>query len=126
MLNETSDNVEISHMAIKPPPFWKHNPALCDLVLIPPENGKYKVLKKRLIEMHSESEASKIRTLLQGLELGDQRPLQLLTRMRSLVGDNAGEPLLKSLWLGRLPNGKQIILVALNWNLDQLATDCCR
>ncbi|GFS87099.1 retrovirus-related Pol polyprotein from transposon 297 [Trichonephila clavipes] len=80
-----------SHVAVKPPPFWKHNPALwfvrleaqfdlakilndttkfnyvlsavesdilnsvSDLVLKPPENGKYEVLKKRLIEVHSES-----------------------------------------------------------------------
>ncbi|GFU50408.1 retrovirus-related Pol polyprotein from transposon 297 [Trichonephila clavipes] len=42
--------------------------------------------------------------------------------MRSFAGDNVGEPLLKSLWLGRLPNGTQTILAALNENLDQLAT----
>ncbi|GFT79455.1 transposon Ty3-I Gag-Pol polyprotein [Nephila pilipes] len=42
--------------------------------------------------------------------------------MRSLAGDNLGEPLLKSLWLGRLPNLTQTILAALNENLDQLAT----
>ncbi|GFV92952.1 uncharacterized protein TNCV_1693451 [Trichonephila clavipes] len=42
--------------------------------------------------------------------------------MRSLAGDNVGEPLLKSLWLGRLPNGTQTILAALNESLDQLAT----
>ncbi|GFW83532.1 hypothetical protein TNCV_4590331 [Trichonephila clavipes] len=41
--------------------------------------------------------------------------------MRSLAGDNVGEPLLKSLWLGRLPNGTQIILAAFNEILDQLA-----
>ncbi|GFV20564.1 uncharacterized protein TNCV_776101 [Trichonephila clavipes] len=121
MPNECDSN-QISHVAVKPPPFWKHNPALCDLVLTPPENGKYETLKKRLIKVHSESEDSKIRTLLQGLELGDQRPSQLLTRIRSLVGDNVGEPLLKSLRLGRLPNGTQTILAALNENLDQLAT----
>ncbi|GFS64675.1 transposon Ty3-I Gag-Pol polyprotein [Nephila pilipes] len=96
--------------------------SVSDLVLKPPENGKYEVLKKRLIEVHSESEASKIRTLLQGLELGDQRPSQLLTRLRSLAGDNVGEPLLKSLWLGLVANGTQTILAALNENLDQLAT----
>ncbi|GFT96877.1 uncharacterized protein TNCV_1934301 [Trichonephila clavipes] len=96
--------------------------SVSDLVLKPPENKKYEALKKRLIEVHSESEDSKIRTLLQGLELGDQRPSQLLTRMRSLTGDNVGEPLLKSLWLGRLPNGTQPILAALNENLNQLAT----
>ncbi|GFT13552.1 uncharacterized protein TNCV_3830331 [Trichonephila clavipes] len=96
--------------------------SVSDLVLKLPENGKYEALKKRLIEVHSESEESKIRTLLQVLELGDLRPSQLLTRMRSLAGDNDGEPLLKSLWLGRLPNGTQTILAALNENLDQLAT----
>ncbi|GFV48742.1 uncharacterized protein TNCV_625291 [Trichonephila clavipes] len=109
MPNECDSN-QISHVAVKPPPFWKHNPALwfvrleaqfdlakilndatkfnyvlsavesdisnsvSDLVLKPPENGKYEALKKRLIEVHSESEDSKVRTLLQGLELGDQRP----------------------------------------------------
>ncbi|GFS49503.1 transposon Ty3-I Gag-Pol polyprotein [Nephila pilipes] len=96
--------------------------SVSDLVLKPPENGKYEVLKKRLIEVLSESEDSKIRTLLQGLELGDQRPSQLLTQMRSLAGDNVGEPFLKSLWLGRLPNGTQTIIATLNENLDQLAT----
>ncbi|GFU40358.1 uncharacterized protein TNCV_4255391 [Trichonephila clavipes] len=96
--------------------------SVSDLVLKLPENGKYEALKKRLIEVHSEREDSKIRILLHGLELGDQRPSQLLTRMRSLAGDNVGEPLLKSLWLGRMPNGTQTILAALNENLDQLAT----
>ncbi|GFV88659.1 hypothetical protein TNCV_1593791 [Trichonephila clavipes] len=43
-------------------------------------------------------------------------------RMRCLVADNVGEPLLKSLWLGRLPNGTPTILAALNENIDQLAT----
>ncbi|GFT39080.1 hypothetical protein NPIL_90941 [Nephila pilipes] len=42
--------------------------------------------------------------------------------MRSLAGDNVGETLLKSLWLGCLPNGTQTILAALNENLDRLAT----
>ncbi|GFS97434.1 transposon Ty3-I Gag-Pol polyprotein [Trichonephila clavipes] len=121
MPNEWDSN-QISHVAVKPPPFWKHNPAPCDLVLKPPENGKYEALIKHLFEVHSESEDSKIRTLLQGLELGDQRPSHLLTRMRSITGDNVGEPLLKSLWLGCLPNGTQTILAALNENLDQLAT----
>ncbi|GFT00415.1 uncharacterized protein TNCV_1981561 [Trichonephila clavipes] len=157
MPNECDSN-QISHVAVKPPPFWKHNPALwfvrleaqfdlakilndttkfnyvlsavesdilnsvSDLVLRPPENGKYEALKKRLIEVHSESEDSKIRILFHGLELGDQRPSQLLTCMCSLTGDKVGEPLLKSLWLGSLPNGTQTILAALNENLDQLAT----
>ncbi|GFQ63984.1 uncharacterized protein TNCT_681781 [Trichonephila clavata] len=69
---------------------------VCDIILKPPDADKYSTLKNRLIELHSESEASKIRTLLQGLELGDQRPSQLLARMKALAGDTVGEPLLKS------------------------------
>ncbi|GBM98878.1 Transposon Ty3-I Gag-Pol polyprotein, partial [Araneus ventricosus] len=96
--------------------------SVSDIILRPLDIDKYTILKKRLIELHSESEASKIRTLLQGLELGDQRPSQLLTRMRALAGDTVGEPLLKSLWMGRLPNSTQTILAALSEDLAGLAT----
>lgn len=95
--------------------------SVSDIILKPPETEKYKTLKEKLIDLHSESEASKIRTLLQGLELGDQRPSQLLTRMRTLAGDTVGDPLLKSLWLNRLPSGTQTILAALNEDLTGLA-----
>lgn len=150
-------NNQISHVAVKPPPFWKTNPTLwfvrleaqfslaqitaettkfnhvvaaidadvltsvSDILVHPPVERPYETLKQRLIDSHSESESSRIRTLLQGLELGDQRPSQLLTRMRALGGENVGEPLLKSLWLGRLPGNTQSILAALNENLTQLA-----
>lgn len=95
--------------------------SVCDIILRPPENDKYVALKTRLIEIHSESEASKIRTLLQGLELGDQLPSQLLTRIRGLVGEAVGELLLKSLWLGRHPSNTQTILAALSEDLTGLA-----
>ncbi|GBM53142.1 hypothetical protein AVEN_90396-1 [Araneus ventricosus] len=80
-----------------------------DIILRPSDIDEYAILTKCLIELHSESETSKIRILLQGLELGDQSPFQLLTRMRALAGDTVGEPLLKSLWIGRLPNSTQTI-----------------
>ncbi|KFM69797.1 hypothetical protein X975_25859, partial [Stegodyphus mimosarum] len=73
-----------------------------DLILKPPDCDKYSKLKQRLIEIYSESESSKIRTLLQGLELGDQRPSYLLSRMRDLAGSHFSDDLLKSLWLSRL------------------------
>lgn len=95
--------------------------SVSDLILKPPAEKKYEALKQRLIDLHSESQESKIRTLLQGLELGDQRPSQLLTRMRALAGETVGEPLLKSLWLSRLPPHTQSILAALNETLPQLA-----
>ncbi|XP_071038418.1 uncharacterized protein, partial [Parasteatoda tepidariorum] len=92
-----------------------------DLVLNPPAANKYTALKNRLISIFSESEASKIRTLLQGLELGDQRPSYLLARMRELAESHLSENILKSLWLARLPQNIQAILAASNENLTQLA-----
>lgn len=96
--------------------------SVLDLILKPPADNKYLAIKSRLIEIHSESEESKIRKLLQGLEIGDQRPSQLLTRMRSLAGTNVSDPLLKSLWISRLPSTTQSVLTALNDDLQQLAT----
>ncbi|GFW10444.1 retrovirus-related Pol polyprotein from transposon 297 [Trichonephila clavipes] len=111
MPNECDSN-QISHVAVKPSPFWKHNPALWFVRL----EAKFDLAKIL-------NDTTKFNYVLSaGLELGDQRPSQLLTRMRSFAGDNVGEPLLKSLWLGRLPNGTLTILAALNENLDQLAT----
>ncbi|XP_054720158.1 LOW QUALITY PROTEIN: uncharacterized protein LOC129229806 [Uloborus diversus] len=96
--------------------------SVSDIIVRPPDTNRYETVKKRLIDLHSESEFSKIRTLLQGLELGDQRPSQLLMRMRTLGGDSVGEPLVKSLWLGRLPSGIQSLLAVLNEDLTQLAS----
>lgn len=94
---------------------------MSDLLDTPPTDTPYAVLKNRLIESHSESEESRIRTLLQGVELGDSRPSHLLTRMRSLAGSSVGEPLLKSLWLARLPMTTRSIVGALSEDLSKLA-----
>lgn len=149
---------QVSHVGVKPPPFWKTNPSLwflrleaqfslakitcettkfnhvvaaidadilttvSDIVCNPPVDQPYEKLKKQLIESHSESEESRIRTLLRGVELGDFRPSQLLARMRNLAGSTVGEPLLKSLWLARLPPTTRSIVGALSDALPQLAT----
>lgn len=95
--------------------------SVSDIIVNPPEEQPYEALKKRLIESHSESEESKIRTLLQGVELGDSRPSHLLARMRALAGDAVGEALLKSLWLARLPTTTRSIVGALSDGLSKLA-----
>lgn len=156
-LPNDSPTEQISRVAVKPPPFWKNNPALwfiqlesqfaladikedltkynyvvaaidsealnsvSDIILNPPAENKYDCLKNRLIDVHSESESAKLQKLLQGLDLGDQRPSQLLTRMRALAGKNVGETLLKSLWLNRLSTSTQTVLAALNDDLSVLA-----
>ncbi|GBM47321.1 hypothetical protein AVEN_7769-1 [Araneus ventricosus] len=42
-----------------------------DIVITPPERDKYAMLKKRIIETYSVSDVSKLRTLLQGIVLGN-------------------------------------------------------
>lgn len=95
--------------------------SVSDMVMAPPDTNPYQALKKRLIDSHSESEESRIRTLLRGVELGDMRPSQLLSRMRALAGSTVGETLLKSLWLSRLPTTTRSIVGASNDELPQLA-----
>lgn len=92
-----------------------------DIVISPPEREKYTTLKKRITEMFSVSDSSKLRTLLQGIELGDQRPSMLLKRMRELAGKHFSDDLLKSLWLDRLPENVKLVLVASNEELSSLA-----
>lgn len=92
-----------------------------DLVINPPEKDRYSILKNRLIETYAESDSSKLRTLLQGIELGDQRPSILLKRMRDLAGKHFSEDLLKSLWLDRLPANVKLVLVASNEELNNLS-----
>ncbi|GBN62894.1 hypothetical protein AVEN_145783-1 [Araneus ventricosus] len=129
--DSVSDDATIAGVGVKLPPFWKANLALWFVQLeaqfalagITVDDTKF---NHAISAVDSEilnsvkSEASKILALLQGLELGDQRPSQLLTRMRALASDTVGEQLLKSLWMGRLPNSTQTILAALSEDLAGL------
>ncbi|XP_035205011.1 uncharacterized protein LOC118179964 [Stegodyphus dumicola] len=92
-----------------------------EIVLKPPSDNKYEELKNKLISVYEESENTKLKQLLQDLQLGDMRPSQLLSKMQELAGDNFKSNVLQSLWLNRLPNNIQAILASSNENLPQLA-----
>jgi hypothetical protein len=57
-----------------------------ELILDPPAVEKYAKLKERLIKEFSDSETKKLNTLLQTIELGDQKPSHLLREMKKLAG----------------------------------------
>lgn len=59
--------------------------SMSDIIVNPSVNKPYEALKKNLSGSHLESEESRIRTLLQGVEIGDFRPSQLLARMHNLA-----------------------------------------
>ncbi|XP_023210819.1 uncharacterized protein LOC111613714 [Centruroides sculpturatus] len=117
--NITVDDTKFKHVVAAIEPEILNS--VQDLILNPPDQNKFSTLKARLIDVYSESETSKIRTLLQGLELGDQRPSFLLSRMRDLAGNHFSEDLLQSLWLSRLPHNVQAILAASKEKLQQQA-----
>lgn len=52
-----------------------------------PSNAPYEDLKTRLISTYAESEHKRIQQLLEGKQLGDEKPSQLLRQMTQLAGD---------------------------------------
>ena len=57
-----------------------------DLLLTPPTDRPYEVLKEQLIRRTSESEQRRLQMLLTEEELGDRKLSQLLRKMRQLLG----------------------------------------
>ncbi|XP_073946941.1 uncharacterized protein [Choristoneura fumiferana] len=60
--------------------------AVSDILLKPPSTGKYAALKQRLIATFEESTDQQLKRLLTEMELGEQKPTQLMRRMLDLSG----------------------------------------
>ncbi|XP_060806886.1 uncharacterized protein LOC132903236 [Amyelois transitella] len=94
-----------------------------DIICNPPSAGKYQALKKRLLSVYEESESKQFQKLLGGLELGEQKPSQLLRVMRDLSGTKVADDALKVLWMGHLPSQVRAVLsVSTESSLDTMAT----
>lgn len=95
---------------------------IADILKNPPEVGRYKALKERLIAVYEESSTRKYQKLNNGLPLGDQKPSQLLRQMRELACGMLTDAGLKVEWLKQLPAHIRTILSAkVNDSLDTLA-----
>ncbi|GIY74284.1 retrovirus-related Pol polyprotein from transposon 297 [Caerostris extrusa] len=53
-----------------------------DIILNPPADVPFPALRKRLCAQYTDSEAQRLRDLISGMQLGDQRPSRLLLEMR--------------------------------------------
>ncbi|CAB0013452.1 unnamed protein product [Nesidiocoris tenuis] len=92
-----------------------------DIISKPPAFDLYPNLKARIIDIFAESEERKLRKLLVEAELGDQRPSQLLRKMKDLAAGRVSDEVLRSLWLQRLPVNVQSVLAVTSEPLDKAA-----
>ncbi|XP_026743693.1 uncharacterized protein LOC113505273 [Trichoplusia ni] len=81
-----------------------------DLILQPPEDKQYAVLKERLLSVYEESDSQRIRKLMKGIDLGDQKPSQLLRRMTDLSRGKFPDDTLRILWSEHLPAAVRTVL----------------
>lgn len=95
---------------------------LSDILLKPPATGKFAAIKERLLSVYEQSEIKNFKHLVSGLELGDQKPTQLLRRMRELGGSMITEDGIRIEWLNQLPQQVRVVLsINTDSSLDMLA-----
>lgn len=96
---------------------------ISDLLYSPPETDQYNALKKRLIAVYEESDNQQFQKLLSDMELGDQKPSQLLRRMRSLARDKVPDSTLRLMWTNHLPAHVRSVLAVSETLKTQTALD---
>lgn len=99
---------------------------IADLLQNPPATNQYTTLKNRLISAYEESDNRQLQKLLSEVELGDQKPTQLLRRMRSLALDKVPDSTLRMMWTNHLPpHVRSVLAVSESFStktaLDELA-----
>lgn len=76
---------------------------IADLLYNPPKAEQYEVIKKRLITTYEESDNRQFQKLLSEMELGTQKPSQLLRRMKNLAREKIPDATLRLMWSNHLP-----------------------
>lgn len=94
-----------------------------DIIMSTTRTGRYEEAKKRLLSVYKESETKQLHKLLNEMELGDQKPSQLLRRMREPAHEKIPDSTLQMLWMQRLPlSTRAVLAVSEQSSLDVLAT----
>ncbi|XP_046972350.1 uncharacterized protein LOC124539072 [Vanessa cardui] len=76
---------------------------ISDILFNVPKEQQYQAIKERLISVYEESDSRQFQKLLAEMELGDQKPTQLLRRMRHLARDKVSDSTLRMMWTKLLP-----------------------
>lgn len=81
-----------------------------DVLANPPDTDKYATLKSRLLGIYEETQKRQVQKLFREMSLGDQRPSQLLRRMRELGKGKLEDEVILVLWLDHLPAAVRTVL----------------
>ncbi|XP_012141582.1 uncharacterized protein LOC105662583 [Megachile rotundata] len=97
-------------------------PIVSDILESPPDFGKYEALKNRIISVLAETNESRLRKLLHGHDLGDEKPSVFLQKMRHLASGQCSDSVLRSLFLEQMPsNIRTILTISETPDLSKLA-----
>ena len=99
----------------------KYLDSIADIIRDESSVTKYTDAKTQLLALLKESEGKQLKTLLHGMELGQQKPSFLLQKMQSLAGGNVSEKLIRQLWLEKLPESVRNVVVVSDEKLSKLA-----
>lgn len=95
---------------------------LTEIILDPPDTEKCKALKIKLLALYEDTNNARIKKLLRDIELGDQKPSQLLRKMKDLAKKNFPDETLRILWEERLPaQVRAVLAVTVTKDLNELA-----
>ncbi|CAG9585472.1 unnamed protein product [Danaus chrysippus] len=76
---------------------------ISDILFNVPKEQQYQAIKERLISVYEESDSRQFQKFLSEMELVDQKPTQLLRRMRNLARDKISDSTLRMMWTKLLP-----------------------
>lgn len=94
-----------------------------DMVLDPPNEKKYEILKAKLISVYWESTNRQIKKLIGEMELRDQQPSHLLRKMRDLARGKVTDETLRVMWKNQLPPSiRSVLAVTDEEDLEKLAS----
>lgn len=99
-----------------------HASEVSDIIESPPEEDKYKALKKTLIERLAETEQARIKRTLTSEQLGDRSPSAHLRHLKQAAGKDFSETVLQSIWMEALPLDVRMIVAGCpTMDLDGMA-----
>lgn len=102
--DDTKYNIAVAHIS------EKYVEQVEDVIMDPPDTGKYEALKAALVKRLTDSDSSRVRKLLESEEIGDRKPSQFFRDLKNLATSSISDDFVLVLWKSRLPLETQRVL----------------